>query len=101
MAVAWAFSVALVKHFEQTLPYFTQRRLDRRVHNKALQKGRESLRIDGEILLGLCRKIANRSFHHILFYRFFSIPIQNGISHRGQPVGIDHAGKAAFVDTPA
>lgn len=25
MAVAWAFSVALVKHFEQTLPYFTQR----------------------------------------------------------------------------
>ena len=43
MAVAWAFSVALVKHFEQTLPYFTQRRLDRRVHNKALQKGRESL----------------------------------------------------------
>lgn len=46
MAVAWAFSVALVKHFEQTLPYFTQRRLDRRVHNKALQKGRESLRID-------------------------------------------------------
>ena len=46
MAVAWAFCVALVKHFEQTLPYFTQRRLDRRVHNKALQKGRESLRID-------------------------------------------------------
>lgn len=46
MAAAWAFSVALVKHFEQTLPYFTQRRLDRWTHNKALQKGRESLRID-------------------------------------------------------
>lgn len=46
MAAAWAFSVALVKHFEQTLPYFTQRRLDRWIHNKALQKGRESLRID-------------------------------------------------------
>jgi len=46
MAVAWAFSVALVKHFEQTLPYFTERRLARRVHDKALQKGCESLRID-------------------------------------------------------
>ena len=46
MAVAWAFSVALVKHFDRTLPYFAERRLDRRVHNKALQKGCESLRID-------------------------------------------------------
>lgn len=46
MAVAWAFSVALVKHFDRTLPYFTERRLDRWVHNKALQKGCESLRID-------------------------------------------------------
>ena len=48
MAVAWAFSVALVKQFDRTLPYFTERRLDRWVHNKALQKGRESLRIDAK-----------------------------------------------------
>lgn len=48
MAVAWAFSVALVKHFDRTLPYFTERRLGRWAHNKALQKGRESFRIDAE-----------------------------------------------------
>lgn len=55
MAVAWAFSVALVKHYDRTLPYFTERRLDRRVHNKALQKGRESLRIDAS-----CKAILQR-----------------------------------------
>ena len=55
MAVAWAFSVALVKHYDRTLPYFTERRLDRRVHNKALQKGCESLRIDAS-----CKAILQR-----------------------------------------
>lgn len=58
MAVAWAFSVALVKHYDRTLPYFTGRRLDRRVHNKALQKGCESLRIGAE------RKAALRSLKY-------------------------------------
>lgn len=48
MAVAWAFSVALIKHFDRTLPYFTERRLSCWVHNKALQKGCESFRIDAE-----------------------------------------------------
>lgn len=48
MALAWYFSTALVKQFDRTLPYFTDRRLDRRVHDAALQKGRESLRIAPE-----------------------------------------------------
>lgn len=55
MAVAWAFSVALVKHYDRTLPYFTERRLARWVHNKALQKGRESLRLDAACKAALQR----------------------------------------------
>lgn len=46
MARAWYFSMALVKHYDSTLPWLTERRLDRWTHNKSLQKARESLRID-------------------------------------------------------
>ena len=46
MAVAWYFSMALVKDFENTLPYFTEQKLGKWVHNKALQKARESRRTD-------------------------------------------------------
>lgn len=45
MALAWYFSTALVKHYDETLPYLLRRRLDRQVHNKAIQKARESFRI--------------------------------------------------------
>ncbi len=45
MARAWYFSVALVKHYDEALPYFTEARMDAWTHNKALQKARESRRI--------------------------------------------------------
>lgn len=46
MAIAWFFSVALVKQYEFTLPYITEKRLDMWVHNKSIQKAVESLRIE-------------------------------------------------------
>ena len=48
MAVAWYFSFALVKRWESALPYIEQRRLPRAVHNKAIQKAVESLRLSPE-----------------------------------------------------
>ncbi|MBQ8269897.1 MAG: DNA alkylation repair protein [Bacteroidaceae bacterium] len=48
MAVAWYFSFALVKQWERALPYIEQRLLSREVHNKAIRKGVESLRISPE-----------------------------------------------------
>ena len=49
MALSWYFSVALVKQYEQTIPLFKEKRLDRWIHNKALQKAVESHRITEEI----------------------------------------------------
>lgn len=46
MAVAWYFSIALIKQYDKTIPYFTTRHLDIWTHNKALQKARESFRLD-------------------------------------------------------
>ncbi len=46
MAQAWYLSFALIKQYESALPYFTERRLDAAVHNKAIQKATESFRID-------------------------------------------------------
>ncbi len=48
MARAWYFSMALVKQYEATVPLFTTQTLDPWTHNKALQKARESRRIDAE-----------------------------------------------------
>lgn len=48
MAVAWYFSFALIKQYDATIPYFTDRRLKKWIHNKALQKAIESRRIDKE-----------------------------------------------------
>jgi 3-methyladenine DNA glycosylase AlkD len=48
MAVAWYFSIALVKQYDATIGYFTNPVLEPWTHNKALQKARESLRIDEE-----------------------------------------------------
>ena len=44
MAVAWFFSVALVKQYNATLPYLTAHRLPVWVHNKTIQKAVESYR---------------------------------------------------------
>lgn len=49
MAIAWALSVGLVKFYDKTLPYIEQKKFSRFVHNKAIQKARESFRITPEI----------------------------------------------------
>lgn len=49
MAVAWYFSIALVKQYDDTLPYFTEPVLEPWTHNKAIQKAVESRRIDEEM----------------------------------------------------
>lgn len=49
MAIAWAISVGLVKFYEKTLPLLEQPVFSKFVHNKAIQKARESYRITPEI----------------------------------------------------
>ena len=46
MAIAWYFSIALVKQYNFALPYIQNRRLSTWVHNKTIQKAVESYRID-------------------------------------------------------
>lgn len=48
MMQAWFFATALAKQPDAALPYFRQRRLDAWVHNKAIQKARESYRVPPE-----------------------------------------------------
>ena len=45
MAQAWFFATALTKHYELALPIFEARVLDAWVHNKSIQKARESYRV--------------------------------------------------------
>lgn len=46
MGAAWLFAEGLVKQYDTTLPYITEHRLGRWIHNKSIQKARESFRID-------------------------------------------------------
>ena len=48
MAVAWYFSMALVKQYDATLPYIQNRVLEPWTHNKSIQKATESRRIPQE-----------------------------------------------------
>ena len=48
MMVAWYFATALAGQYESALPYLEQRKLDSRIHAKAIQKARESYRITPE-----------------------------------------------------
>lgn len=48
MAVAWYFSMALVKQYDATIPYIKDTVLDQWTHNKAIQKAIESRQIDSE-----------------------------------------------------
>ncbi len=48
MAVAWYFATALAKQFDATLPYLQENKLGVWVHNKAIQKARESFRVSEE-----------------------------------------------------
>ena len=48
MMIAWYFATALAKQYDAVLPFITERRLDPRTHNKAIQKSLESYRITPE-----------------------------------------------------
>ena len=48
MAVAWYFSIALVKQYDVTIPYLQKKVLSDWVHNKAIQKAIESRQITEE-----------------------------------------------------
>lgn len=48
MAAAWLLAECLVKYYDKTLPLFTEKAFPKFVHNKAIQKARESFRIPPE-----------------------------------------------------
>ena len=48
MAIAWLYSVCLVKEYEKTLPIIENKLLDKWTHNKSIQKAIESFRITKE-----------------------------------------------------
>ena len=45
MAIAWFYSIALIKQYEDTIKYFEDKKLDKWIHNKSIQKAIESYRI--------------------------------------------------------
>ena len=45
MMAAWYFATVLAKNFDAAAIFLEQRRLPRWVHNKTIQKARESLRL--------------------------------------------------------
>lgn len=48
MMMAWYFATALAKQYDATLPYLQRYRLPAWVHNKTIQKARESYRVSAE-----------------------------------------------------
>ncbi|MBQ1194057.1 MAG: DNA alkylation repair protein [Lachnospiraceae bacterium] len=48
MAIAWYFSIALVKQYETAIVYFEKTVMEPWIHNKSIQKAIESRRIDEE-----------------------------------------------------
>ena len=48
MMIAWYFATALAKKYNETIPFFEQRRLDEWVYRKAIQKAVESYRVSDE-----------------------------------------------------
>lgn len=49
MMIAWYFSFALIKQYENTIPFIENKTLDDWTHNKAIQKAIESYRIDKDV----------------------------------------------------
>lgn len=49
MAISWYYSVALIKNYEEVIPLFENKILDKWIHNKSIQKAIESYRISDEI----------------------------------------------------
>lgn len=45
MMIAWYFATALAKQYDATLPYISEKKLDKWTHNKAIQKAIESYRV--------------------------------------------------------
>ena len=45
MAIAWFYSFALIKQYDDTIKYFENKKLDKWIHNKSIQKAIESFRI--------------------------------------------------------
>lgn len=45
MMIAWFFTTALAKHWDETIGYIENKNLDIRIHNKVIQKSKESYRI--------------------------------------------------------
>lgn len=48
MMIAWYYATALAKQWDSVIPYIEKRRLPKWVHNKTIQKARESYRISKE-----------------------------------------------------
>ncbi len=48
MEIAWYMATALAKQWSDTIPYIENKKLDKWVHNKTIQKARESRRITDE-----------------------------------------------------
>ena len=48
MMIAWYYATALAKQWDSTIPYIEDKKLDLWVHNKTIQKARESNRISAE-----------------------------------------------------
>lgn len=45
MMIAWFYAESLVKRWDETIPYIESKKLDKWIHNKTIQKARESFRI--------------------------------------------------------
>lgn len=48
MMIAWYFATALAKQYELILPFIENRKLEKWIHNKAIQKATESYRVSDE-----------------------------------------------------
>lgn len=48
MMIAWYFATALAKQWDETIPYIENNELDTWVHNKTIQKSKESYRVSLE-----------------------------------------------------
>ena len=48
MAISWFYTFALIKQYDSVIKYFEEKKLDRWIHNKSIQKSMESFRISDE-----------------------------------------------------
>ena len=48
MMIAWFYATSLAKHYDDTILYLLDNKLDKWIHNKTIQKAIESYRINNE-----------------------------------------------------